>query len=548
MLNEFTYCPRLCYLEWVHGEFRDSADTVEGRYQHRRVDSEENVLPDAEYPDPAADKDASISLRSVMISGPRTGVIARIDLVEMAHSRTATPVDYKRGQAPTAPSEPWEPERVQLCAQGLVLRENGYECERGIIYYAQSRTRVTVEFTADLISRTEELIRQVRETVSQDMMPPPLADSPKCIRCSLVGICLPDETNLLAGGSKDGVRRLVPARDDALSAYAQTQGMTVCKRGDILEFRQGKEVVDSVRLLDASQLSVFGNIQITAQALRELCARGIPTCHLSYGGWFYGITQGFPHKNVELRVRQYSAALSEADSLAMARHFVSGKIRNCRTMLRRNLPREGGNRVLRQLGQFTSKAESAEDLGSLLGIEGSAARAYFGSFAEMLKPKTEGLGTFDFEGRNRRPPRDPVNALLSFLYSLMVKDLTVTLVAVGFDPFMGFFHQRRYGRPALALDLMEEFRPIIGDSVVIGLINNGEVSPDDFISGGNTCALTVKGRKKVITAYERRLDVLIRHPVFQYAISYRRVLEVQARLLARALTGEIPNYPPFTTR
>jgi CRISPR-associated protein Cas1 len=166
----------------------------------------------------------------------------------------------------------------------------------------------------------------------------------------------------------------------------------------------------------------------------------------------------------------------------------------------------------------------------------------------MASPDRQAWARFDFTKRNRRPPRDPVNALLSFVYAMLLKDLMATLVGVGLDPYLGFYHQPRYGRPALGLDLMEEFRPLVADSVVINLINNGEVRPTDFITRAGACALTPHGRKQVLEGYERRLDMLVTHPHFGYAISYRRIFEVQARLLARLLTGEINFYPAFCTR
>jgi CRISPR-associated protein Cas1 len=170
----------------------------------------------------------------------------------------------------------------------------------------------------------------------------------------------------------------------------------------------------------------------------------------------------------------------------------------------------------------------------------------------MLKTRrdagSEPAWNFDFEGRNRRPPLDPVNSMLSLAYALLAKDLTVTTLSVGFDPHMGFFHRPRYCRPALALDLMEEFRPIIADSVVLGAVNNGVITTDDFIRRGNAVAMKDPARKKFIEAYERRMDSLITHPLFGYRLSYRRVLEVQARLLARAVTGELDEYIAFTTR
>jgi CRISP-associated protein Cas1 len=322
----------------------------------------------------------------------------------------------------------------------------------------------------------------------------------------------------------------------------------VSLKGEVLEIRSKGSVVSEARLLEISQPSLFGNVQLTAQALRELAAREVPIVHLSYGGWLSAVTTPPPHKNIELRRRQFAAATDPVVCLRLARAFVTGKIRNARTLLRRNaraLP-EG---VLSQLAAARRRAEGAEALEQLLGIEGTAAREYFAHFARMFKPGEDGsIPEFAFTSRNRRPPRDPVNALLSFLYAMLTKEIVITLIGVGFDPYLGFYHQSRYGRPALALDLMEEFRPLVADSVGISLINTGELRPADFIARAGAVALTESGRRRVIDAYERRLETLVTHPRFGYAISYRRIFEVQARLLARFLMGEIPAYPAFCTR
>ena len=155
---------------------------------------------------------------------------------------------------------------------------------------------------------------------------------------------------------------------------------------------------------------------------------------------------------------------------------------------------------------------------------------------------------FDFHGRNRGPPRDPVNALLSLAYSLLAKDCTLAAMAVGFDPYIGFYHQPRHGRPALALDLMEEFRPLVADSAVLTALNTRVLDADDFLRAGDAVNLTRAGRGKFFEVYERRMNATLRHPVFDYPVSYRRALELQARLLARALTGEISGYEPLLTR
>jgi CRISPR-associated protein Cas1 len=559
MVNEYAYCPRLFYLEHVQGEWAHSADTLDGRFVHRRVDREEGRVPAA---DDLTDQ-VKLHSRSVMVGSDTIGAVARVDLIEVADGRVV-PVDYKRGKQPDLPEGAWEPERVQVCLQGLLLREHGYECDEGAIYYAETQQRVSVPFTDELIARTLELLAEARRTAHSGEIPPPLVASPKCPRCSLVGICLPDEVNLLRAttGVEDagpplvqiqpGVpgepRRLVPARDDRLAVYVQGQGYSVGLNGEVLEVREKGRVVDKARLIEVSQLNLFGNVQLSAQALRELAAREITIMHLSYGGWLSAVTTPPPHKNIELRRRQFAAAADPSACLELARSFVSGKIRNARTLLRRNA-RDLPDGALHRLAESRRRAERADSLPQLLGIEGTAAREYFAGFSLMFKPAADSVApSFAFESRNRRPPRDPVNALLSLLYSMLAKEITVALIGVGFDPYMGFYHQTHYGRPSLALDLMEEFRPLVADSVVIGLINNGEVSQSDFIERAGAVALTTNGRKSVIKAFERRLETVITHPRFGYAISYRRVFEVQARLLARYLSGEIGFYPPFLTR
>jgi CRISPR-associated protein Cas1 len=567
MLNEHTYCPRLAYLEWVQGDFADNADTVDGRFHHRRVDVETGALPV-----PAELEGVQFHARSVQLSAPRLGLIARIDLVE-PDGDAVTPIDYKRSRAPDVPGGAYEPERVQLCAQALILEENGYQVSRGILYFVGSHRRVEIEIDEALRARTLELLADLRAAAARDVPPPPLVDSPKCPRCSLVGICLPDEINLLrastasaapttatalAGEGSEEIeedletvsrspRRLIPASDEALPLYVQSAGARIGKRGEelVVELRDGTK--STTRVGDTSHVALFGSVQISTQALRDLCARGITVSYLSSGGWLYGITRGMDHKNVELRRLQFEVAADASRCLALARRFVAVKIRNCRTLVRRNATAAPAHTV-RRLRELVDSAGAASSLESLLGIEGTAARLYFEAFGSMLRPAEPDRLTFDFTGRNRRPPLDPINALLSFGYSMLTRDVVVTLLAVGFDPYMGFYHQPRYGRPALALDVMEEFRPLVVDSVVLGAVNTGVLGSGHFIRRGGAVSLTDSGRTAFLRAYERRMDELVSHPVFGYRISYRRVLEVQVRLLARYLSSEIAAYPPFATR
>lgn len=533
IVNEFAYCPRLFHLEWVQAQFEHNADTAEGRWRHRAVDREAGEAP---LPEEGQVRKAT----SVHLSSDRLGLTAVIDVLEGGADGRVRPVDTKKGRPP-AHGPAWEPELVQLCVQGLLLREHGYRCDEGVIYFATTNERRTVEFDDTLIARTLSLARELRRVAANAEAPPPLIDSPKCPRCSLVGLCLPDEVNAVAVRSRRPPRRLIPRNNTARPLYVGEQGVSVGVRSGRVEVRRSGEVLASARLIDVSQVNVQGNGQVTTQLLKECFSREIPVCWFSYGGWFLGMAEGLPAKNIELRRRQFGIALQAG--LPVARRLVEGKIRNCRTLLRRN-ERSPNDDVFARTKVLAEQARVAPRIESLLGIEGTAARLYFGRFATMLRVD---LG-FDFNGRNRRPPVDRVNCLLSFLYSLLVKDLTAVVHGVGFDPYLGLFHRPRFGRPALALDLAEEFRPLVGDSVVVNVINNGEITPNDFIMRAGGVALAPRGRKAVLRAYERRLDTEVTHPTFRYKVTYRRALEVQARLLGAHLLREVPEYVPFTTR
>jgi CRISP-associated protein Cas1 len=608
MINEALYCERLLYLEWAQGEFADNYFTVDGRLVHRRADQPGGALPPKPADAPAAaasspdDEDDAepppepppYTARSVWLSSERLGITAKIDIVEGDAAGRVIPIEYKRGSPPDIPERAYLPERAQLCAQVLLLRDNGYICDHAEIYFAAARQRVPIVIDDLLVEATLAAARRARDVAAAGTIPPPLVDSPKCNGCSLVGICLPDETNLLrqlegielepapdapepepsdpaepepsdlaepvdlepandadadadAPPGRGELRRLHPARDDKLPLYVQEQGARIGLDGERLAVNGRKTGHLEVRLPNTSQVVILGNVQVTTQALRTLLERNIPISFFSYGGWYYGRAIGHDSKNVELRIAQHRAAADRDLCLAFARGFVVSKIKNSRTMLRRN-HESPDPVVLSQLDQLARKAGAAGALEELLGLEGSAARVYFGAFTGMLKGEAEALGVFDFQTRNRRPPKDPINALLSFTYALLSKDFALAAGAVGLDPLLGFYHQPRFGRPALALDLMEEFRPIVADSIVIGVINNGVLAGSDFVRTGDAVALKPAARKRLISAYERRMDQLVTHPVFGYRVSYRRVLEVQARLLGRVLLGELDAYPAFRTR
>lgn len=619
MLNEFVYCPRLFYYEHVEGVFVESADTLRGTAIHQRVDAGKGDLPPAAKtgatkPDNglAGDSKATpkaapevIHSRSVTLGSERLGVLAKMDLIEVRggpvpsaqgdlfNALEVVPVDYKAG-APREGKEQnelWPTDRMQLGLQMLLLRDNGYVCQEGVIYYRATKQRVRLAMTAELEAWIIAQIAAARETM-RGPIPPPLVASPKCKRCSLAPVCLPDETALLAQSEEsaissrapapvahpglpvvaperlrsDAPRRLIAARDDTRAVYLNTPGLRVGRKDETLTIKDEDKLVDEVRLNDVHHVALFGNIQLTTQAIQALCDADIPITYFSGGGWFYGLTRGHGLKNVFLRIEQFRLMSDPVFALKLARKLVHGKIRNHRTLLMRNHS-EPPAATTNRLREAAVDALEASSMEALLGIEGAAAAAYFEQFSGMLKVEdpdadeipgaespeflrdpTARQMTFEFNGRHRRPPTDPVNALLSLAYSLLSKDCTIAAFAVGFDPYVGFYHQPRFGRPALALDLMEEFRPLVAESTVLTAINNRVVTPDDFVSAGQAVNLTPAGRKKFFQAYEQRMSSLLTHPLFDYKVSYRRALELQARILAKVLTGEIPEYVPLMTR
>jgi CRISPR-associated protein Cas1 len=347
----------------------------------------------------------------------------------------------------------------------------------------------------------------------------------------------------------------------------------VGKRSEHLVVRKNGQEIQRVPIAAIRQVVVFGNVQVSTQALECLATLEVPVVYMTGYGRFIAALQPAPTKNVLLRVNQFRLFADPERALNLAKAVVKAKVANQRTLLMRSLrsrsvddtsngsrqlsdPSENGIRgsdepAARDMADLLTRLDRISDPAVLLGTEGQAAALYFGQFSRMLKipvPTKTGSTGFDFKSRNRRPPRDPVNALLSFGYALLLKDCFSALCTVGFDPYHGFFHVGRHGKPSLALDLMEEFRAIIADSVALTLINTGSLTPQDFLVWRESCHLTEDGRKRFFQAYEQRKATVVTHPVFGYKMSYGRMVEVQARMLAAYVRGDIPSYTGFTVR
>jgi CRISP-associated protein Cas1 len=339
----------------------------------------------------------------------------------------------------------------------------------------------------------------------------------------------------------------------------------------------------TVPLFKVEEVMVMGEITITTPALTRLLEARVPVTYLSKRGHYLGSLNPILTKNSILRLAQHNAYADGARRHGIAQHFVTGKLRNMRTIVMRyarQYPEQAmseqveslkrciraaeetrWNGVQAALETHEIDAESASipvvpanndggvdnrmhGLGSLLGCEGAGSAAYFSLFGSLIKCNWP----HGFNKRVRRPPTDPVNALLSYGYVILTSQVASIAAGVGFDPYIGYLHASRYGKPALALDLMEEFRPIIVDSVVLSLLNNRQLSAKDFIHELNSYRMTEDTRRLFLQKFEDRMQEVITHPVFEYKVTYRRCIELQARLLAKYLTGEVTEYTPFAVR
>ena len=635
-LNQVTYCPRLYYLQYVDCVMVNNEHVEAGLHDHRRVDDPGLAGR------PRKEGDATRT-RGAAVSSDALGITAVLDLVEEKDG-DPYPVETKHGSAPRdADGRPttWDNDAVQLCAQGMLLEEQtGRPVARGFQFYAGSRERVAVPFTPELRAQTRQAIDLCRDLSARDAPPDPLpADlRHRCFGCSLAPVCLPEET-LYQIGTPAGpapaeppaaVTRVIPQSDDGAVLYLQEPGSHVGKRSEHLVVRKDGAELAKVPVHAVRQVCVFGNVQVSTQALETLAANDVPVAYLTGHGRFLGAFVPAMPKNVGLREAQFRRFADPAECLRLAKAVVRAKLTNQRALLMRSLrsaatrdtpdptpapapdappttPDEpsggreflsGGREFLsggrqppeppspeppatapdhsptpppppapqtatrkpaedstrgsdepaaRGLADLLRKLDDASSVDTVLGLEGQGAALYFGEFGRFLKARPPGRG-FDFTARTRRPPRDPVNALLSFAYAMLAKDCFAAVCAVGFDPYKGFFHQNRHGKPSLALDLMEEFRSVVADSVVLTLVNNEMLTPADFLTWRDACQLTEGGRKTFFAAYEQRKATVVTHPVYGYKMSYSRMLEVQARMLAAYVRGSVPGYTGFVVR
>ena len=336
--------------------------------------------------------------------------------------------------------------------------------------------------------------------------------------------------------------------------YVMTQGAYAHLENDTVRIDVEREKRLQVPLHHVGALVCFGNVLVSPFLIHRCAEEGKAVVLLSQGGRFKARIEGPVSGNILLRQAQYRGAADPKCCLDIARAMIAGKIKNSRQILLRGAREAAAEEdstalgvTVEQLANALRRVPHAVDLDELRGIEGESAKNYFGSVSLLLR--TDARGVFALDGRTRRPPRDRINALLSFLYAMLMNDCRSAVEATGLDPQLGFLHAVRPGRAALALDLMEELRAWVADRLALTLVNRGQIQATDFDEHeGGAVLLNEKGRKAVVVAYQERKQEAVMHPLLEKTVPIGVIPFLQARYLARTLRGDMEGYLPFVVR
>jgi len=511
-INAFLYCPYRFYIEFIRGDFEDNSHTSEGRY----ISQTEKV------------KSATKNWKKesqIYVESKKYGIYGFIDQVVRNGNKTKI-IEIKKGKA----SKPFFNDTIQLVAYCCAYAESNdisLDDVIGELHYKGSDKKFKIKITEKRLKKLEETILNMNHYANDPVKPE--YNSKKCKNCSLINICIPEDKNLSS-------RKITP-RNIPESLYVLVQGAYISKSGESIRVSVNGETVLRTHYTNISSLMIYGNVQVSVQAIKFLASNKIPIVFSSTNGKFEAITLGDYSKNGFVRIKQLQKSQDNSKRLEYAKSIVRGKIRNQMFVYREKLKRNS-----KELSKFLNQVDQCKSIDELLGIEGAASQQYFSRFSDVLKG-------WEFNERNRRPPKDPVNSLLSFGYSILLNNVLVTIVSTGLDPFVGFLHVQEYGRPSLALDLMEEFRPLLVDRVILSLILSRQIKKNDFtknIEGG--VLIKDKAKKKLIDAINKRMDLQHYHPLFKRRLEYRRIIEAQVRLFEKLILDEVEEYKPFVIK
>ncbi|MBW4653194.1 MAG: type I-MYXAN CRISPR-associated endonuclease Cas1 [Kaiparowitsia implicata GSE-PSE-MK54-09C] len=525
-LHALNYCPRLYYLEEVEQLYTQDAAVFAGRRLHVELEKDE----DGDW-------------QQFVLENDGLGLRGKVDALRTRNGQTI-PYEHKRGRCYRGQDnkpQVWESDRIQVLAYALLIEvELGIVVPEGRVRYHADN--VLVHVPLDELGRQDVMncIERARTLRLSPERPPVASNERLCARCSLAPVCLPEEARLAQGTSEQAVR-LFPEDDERQVIHVTEAGTRIGKSGDQFKItkRDGKTVTLPSR--QVSQLVVHSYAQLSTQAI-YFCAEQEVGIHFISGGGRYLASLDTRQGSIQRRIKQYKALTNPEQCLQLARQLVECRGQSQRKFLMRgqrnaDAYKEALEQAIDQMQKTLKSVSNAKSIPSLLGIEGNLAATYFGVLPYLISDNVA-LG-MKFSGRNRRPPKDRFNALLSFGYAMLLKDVMNAILTVGLEPTLGFYHQPRTQAPPLALDLMEIFRVPLVDMPVMASVNRNQWDVEaDFNVQRDQVWLSDEGRRKFISLYERRKEESWKHPVTQYSLTYRRLIELEVRLLEKEWMGE----------
>jgi CRISPR-associated protein Cas1 len=515
------FCPRRAWLE-ACGETVDSLAIEQGLADHKRVDQR-------------ADERSS-QRRSVDVHDDELGIIGRCDVIDISDEGVEL-VEFKSAPLRRT-AQVTDAQRIQLALQRRCLESHGQVVLGQSVYFTTLRKRVPVELTDTDQANALGYVAQTRSIIDAKIAPPPLVNDPRCRGCSHVGVCLPDEHAAARS------RRIIPKNPGGEVVHVTLPGGRVSLSKGRLRISQMGIELRSLPVERVHALTLHGNIDVSSAAMRELMWNGRVVSWCSLRGRLIGYAAPAHGPNGQARVVQHVRS-AEGD-LPLARELIASKIANQATQLRRNSRGQVASAV-KKLRALAATTPAAANLPAILGIEGEAAAIYFREFPSMLRDDVlKWCG--GWPGRRARGARDPLNVMLNLSYGLLLSDVVRAVIAAGLDPHAGFVHSSNRNKPALALDLMEQFRPVVAESAVLGALNNGELRPNMVSTVLGDARLRDDGRRVLVAAYERRISTEFTHPVFGYRLTWRRAIEVQARMILGVLDGTQETYAGVRVR
>lgn len=523
-LHALAYCHRLFYLEEVEELHTQNAEVFAGRRLHAELERQEGE-----------------DWEELFLESEELGLRGKVDALRERDGHII-PYEHKRGKAARDANkkpEAWESDRLQILAYAYLLELSlNIPIQEGRIRYHADNVLVHVPLDEKGKEDVKDAIAQARILRNSPCRPPVTENERLCARCSLAPVCLPEEARLAHDRDWQPIR-LFPKDEQRQILHVLEAGTNVGKKSDQLKITRRDQTVEIIPASQIEQVVLHSFSQISTQALHFCVERDIGVHLISGGGRYIG---SFDHRrgSIQRKIRQYQALTSPEKCLELAKKLVS-----CRGMGQRKFLMRGGRgresellkKAITQIKVMLREVSKAESLATLLGIEGNIASLYFGALPDLLNGDVP--VELRFGGRNRRPPRDRFNALLGFGYALLLKDVSNGILTVGLEPALGFYHQPRTQAHPLALDLMEIFRVPLVDLLIVGSINRGQWDVSaDFEVRGDQVWLSDSGRRKFIDLYEKRKEETWKHPVLGYALTYRRLLELEVRLLEKEWSGE----------